>query len=406
MQKVIDQYLQKFAEPEIDLINGFSFDKTYSQCIVIPAYNESYDFINRFLHTFSDTQDTLLIVVINQPNTDHNIDKNKELLIKLCQTPSGYQQEKNVFLIQNNSDVDLLLIDRFSQKIPQQQGVGLARKIGVDIACRLFREGALHTQWIGTSDADAHLPKGYFSALENIKLSKQASAVIFPHRHSESADQAITKATLLYEKALAYYVEQLKQAGSPYAFQTLGSCIAVNLQFYCQARGFPKRSGGEDFYLLNKLAKLGTVLNLDEPQITIESRLSERVPFGTGPAVKKIVDMTNPEQNYHYYHPQVFDQLELLLQRFPDLFSHRKQHNQDDTFNHWLGDLSTPLQDALTALNIESLFAHLNKQAKTHAQSLNYCHEWMDAFRTLKLIHYLRAYHPDQPLMHSLHDNE
>ena len=85
-------------------------------------------------------------------------------------------------------------------------------------------------------------------------------------------DDNIYAATKRYEQALTYYVEQLQQAGSPYAFHTLGSCIATPLSYYCHARGFPKKSGGEDFYLLNKLAKLGKILTVDSCILQIESR--------------------------------------------------------------------------------------------------------------------------------------
>ncbi len=70
-------------------------------------------------------------------------------------------------------------------------------------------------------------------------------------------------ATQLYELSLRYYVAGMKFARSPYAFHTIGSSMAVSPVHYARVRGFPKREAGEDFYLLNKLAKLGSVLELD-----------------------------------------------------------------------------------------------------------------------------------------------
>ena len=68
----------------------------------------------------------------------------------------------------------------------------------------------------------------------------------------------------LYEYSLRYYVAGLTYAQSPYAFHTIGSTMAVNAEHYASVRGFPRREAGEDFYLLNKLAKVGSVHTLEE----------------------------------------------------------------------------------------------------------------------------------------------
>ena len=99
-------------------------------------------------------------------------------------------------------------------------------------------------------------------------------------------------------------------AGSPYAFHTIGSTMAVSAVHYAKVRGFPKREAGEDFYLLNKLAKVGSVLELDvgtdDGAIEIDSRRSDRVPFGTGAAVNKITGLADPVREFQFYDPEVF----------------------------------------------------------------------------------------------------
>ncbi len=81
-------------------------------------------------------------------------------------------------------------------------------------------------------------------------------------------------------------------------------------------RGFPKREAGEDFYLLNKLAKVGTVLELaegpDNEAIRIESRRSDRVPFGTGAAVNRITALADPLGEFRFYDPSVFELLKAV----------------------------------------------------------------------------------------------
>src|SRR5690606_17786041 len=95
-------------------------------------------------------------------------------------------------------------------------------------------------------------------------------------------------ALVLYEISLRSYEYGLAYAGSPYAFQTLGSTLALNPAAYAKVRGFPKRLAGEDFYILNKLIKIGPIYLRNDRCLQIKDRPSQRVPFGTGTSVFKI----------------------------------------------------------------------------------------------------------------------
>lgn len=154
------------------------------------------------------------------------------------------------------------------------------------------------------------------------------------------------------------------------------------------------------------MAKVGHVLNLTQCTLTIEARLSTRVPFGTGPAVEKILAMANPSTDYVYYHPQCFHELKQLLEHFSELFRCRERKKTSYSekkpslleYEQWLSQLSDALQDALKTLKIEKLFSHIDKQIQTQEQCLRHCHEWLDGFRTLKLIHLLEQDFPNIPL--------
>ena len=135
------------------------------------------------------------------------------------------------------------------------------------------------------------------------------------------------QATRLYEYSLRYYVAGLSFAHSPYAFHTIGSTIAVNAAHYAKVRGFPRRQAGEDFYLLNKLAKVGAIMQLgaetDCEPIDIAARLSDRVPFGTGAAVGKIMELEDPAREFLLYHPSVFGLLRSWLGSLPAIWQSR-----------------------------------------------------------------------------------
>ena len=47
-------------------------------------------------------------------------------------------------------------------QINESQGVGLARKIGCDIALKLYHSDVVKTAWIFTTDADVILPNELF----------------------------------------------------------------------------------------------------------------------------------------------------------------------------------------------------------------------------------------------------
>src|SRR5262249_56888321 len=110
-------------------------------------------------------------------------------------------------------------------------------------------------------------------------------AFLFPFCHRGSPPPVLADAMHRYEIFLRYYLLGLADAGSPYAFHTLGSAIAVNPMAYAMVRGFPRRLAGEDFHFLNKVAKIGSILRMGGAPIVIEGRRSHPAPFGTRAAL-------------------------------------------------------------------------------------------------------------------------
>ncbi|WP_448565298.1 hypothetical protein [Thalassotalea ganghwensis] len=380
MSKNFTQYLQRYAEPIVNRLDDFPCHHHFQHSLVIPAYKEDVAFVKRFLTSALSSQAILLIVVINQPDNDNNKLPQQTLLkdIALLGEASWVSEQCRLVNLKCCNSA-ILTIDCFNVALPEKEGVGLARKIGADAAIKLYSTGVVAKPWIGSTDADATLPDHYFNALNG--LSEQSVAACFNFTH-ESEQETIFKATKQYERALRYYVAGLTYAGSRYAFFTIGSVIAFTASSYVNVRGFPKRSAGEDFYLLNKLAKQGQVAWLKDSVVRLEARLSDRVPFGTGPAVSEIIRQTQEGSRYCYYHPQLFVELKSLLLAFEDLV------HQFDNYNVWFNQLSDINQQALTFLAFELFFdkqSHGN--AKQFSQQLKV---WFDAFKTLKYLHYLR----------------
>jgi hypothetical protein len=253
--------------------------------------------------------------------------------------------------------------------------------------------GGINGEWLCSTDADATLPPDYFAQLE--RAAANSPAAVFPFRHLPDSDEACSQATALYELRLHQYVLGLEYAGSPYAFHTLGSCLAVRHTAYAHVHGFPKRAGAEDFYLLNKLAKLGPIARLQGHCIALQSRHSARVPFGTGPAVAAIMADEYPRETALFYHPQCFEALAALLAILPGLASDPAQEIAplmlaNTSQNAFSKMLARQAEEALIRLGITAALEHCRRQSKSSAQFQRHFHQWFDGFRTLKFIHALR----------------
>jgi len=393
MSKAFNQYFSRYAEREVEVLiqHQSLLPDTFSveHVLVIPAYQETSAFIKRFLASTLSNNPVLMVVVINEP-TDSNLKSSQEKLHQYSLSCGDiFWQYENLTLIKvQQSQAWLLVVDRFTIAIDKEQGVGLARKIGADLSAYLISINKVKQPWICSSDADAHLPDDYFNTLGSRDKSTVVCCFNFTH---SSDDKRIHQANFLYETALRYYVAGLQYANSPYAFFTIGSILAFKADAYVQARGFPKRSAGEDFYLLNKLAKLGNVEFIEKVIVELEARTSQRVPFGTGPAVQKILDLQGNHQDYCYYHPQVFILLKETIHSFSSLW-----HYRTDLLS-WFQQQSSIIQSALTEIGFNSF---VDKQKNNNEKQFNkQLVVWFDAFKTLKFIHSLRANHyQDIPL--------
>ena len=85
----------------------------------------------------------------------------------------------------------VVLIDRAlpGHFLPEGQGVGLARKIGNDLALALHAEGRIASPWIHNTDADTLLANDYFDQTEPIAEDGNAAALyFFEHRFGDGRE--------------------------------------------------------------------------------------------------------------------------------------------------------------------------------------------------------------------------
>jgi hypothetical protein len=408
----MEKYLRHYAEPEIEALDDLPHQQPWTNVLVIPVCNESSEFLRPPPPCAGRS---LMILVVNESVVSYAevslanqslAEYLQQRFVPVWQSAPNFSGFKLSLLRDQTYPRDVLLVDRFSPgcQLPPKRGVGHARKIGADLAASLIHSARILSPWIHCSDGDTYLPDTYFSANDDVRGGAAGcSALVYPYHHCDDlggqSDTEVIMATQLYELSLRYYVAAMKFAGSPYAFHTIGSTMVLNASHYAKVRGFPKREAGEDFYLLNKLAKVGNVIELEAgPQcepIRIAARRSDRVPFGTGAAVNKITALGNQVEDFRFYHPTVFVLLRLYLQAMSAIWNSHSDELTISVFGdaadeHDQNNQKRLLLECLKEMGMPKALQHAFRQSKDLGQFTRQMHTWFDAFRTLKLIHALR----------------
>ena len=309
----IEEYLARWAEAE-SLVVARQLGR-YFAVLVVPALGESLDLLDGYRESALHAGGRVLVILVVNATSNATVTlrENNELLLAMLAT-RGCPLAPGLVLV-TEPEFDLLVVDRASRgrELPNKLGVGLARKIGADIALALFAQRRVERPILYFTDADAELPSDYFQRGSYL-LNNRAGAWLFPFCHVAGDDCDTFKATQLYELSIRYHVLGLAYAGSPYAYHSVGSTLAIPVNSYAAVRGVPKRNAAEDFYLLDKLGKISPLRRLAGTPIRLRSRKSWRVPFGTGPRVATIMD----EGDVLVANPIAYDVLRLVMAALND----------------------------------------------------------------------------------------
>ena len=166
----------------------------------------------------------------------------------------------------------------------KKRGVGWARKTLFDRILSVAGERDL----VVSMDADTEFGTSYFeSVARNLAQHPRWVALSVPYYHQLTGEEAKDRAILRYEIYMRHYALHLLEIGSPYAFTAIGSAIVVRAAALRKIGGITPVQSGEDFYLLQKLRKMGEVGTWNEECVYPAARYSDRVAFGTGPAMMK-----------------------------------------------------------------------------------------------------------------------
>ena len=215
----------------------------------------------------------------------------------------------------------------YAHALPQKwAGVGWARKIGMDAAVRQIAKTNQADGIIVSLDADSKVSPNYLQSIE--KAFKENPlfnffTIHFEHPFENSGlSPTIREGIVRYELHMRYYRNALQWSGFPHAIHTVGSSFALKASAYVKQGGMNRRKAGEDFYFLQKLIMLEDYGNISSAIVYPESRISDRVPFGTGAALKKWV---NGSSDLHYtYSLGAFGQLKPLFAHSSEFWSMEK----------------------------------------------------------------------------------
>ena len=354
--------------------------ESISSAIVIPAIAE-YENIPRLINSLSLNSNeflkkTAIVFVINNlSSSSDDIKENNRQTISYLKEIIGADE----FI-----DLNIGFIDASSpgKELPQKDGgVGLARKIGMDLSLTIFDYSSIEKKILICLDADCTVSDNYVESVTTEFNEKNMNAASIRFEHNiEFAENP--EAIICYEIFLRYYVLGLKFAGSPFAFHTIGSSMACDVDSYVKIGGMNKRKAAEDFYFLEKLGKVVKVKSINSAVVYPSSRGSWRVPFGTGQRVNRFISHTHDE--YSLYSPESF----IILKNWLSLFNVSKDSHS--SILHEAKKIRPALYHFLQEQKFGEQWEKILLNSKSEEQLSIQKKLWFDGFRTLKLIHYLR----------------
>ncbi|MEI6214906.1 MAG: glycosyltransferase family 2 protein [Desulfuromonadales bacterium] len=351
--------------------------RLHDAAVVIPALAESNNLPLTLGSLLQNPQQllerTLIVVVVNQRSDASTTEKDDNLL-----TLDMLPHWKREFGLANLAWVDAASA---GNELAPRQGVGLARKIGLDLALPMLSCETRDPLLI-CLDADTLVQPDYLPAIFRHFNHAVAGGACIPYRHQQAGSDAGQTAIDRYELFLRAYVFGLQLAASPYAFHTVGSAMACRASAYIKAGGMNRRLAGEDFYFLQQLHKTAGVEQVTGTVVFPSPRSSLRVPFGTGRAVGDM--LAEGTGHFLFYQPAVFEIVKEWLHYVSTA------HTEDGTaiLSH-AARITPVLSDFLVQAGFNGAWDNLRRHNPPGARLDSAFNAWFDAFRTMKLIHFL-----------------
>lgn len=352
--------------------------------VAIPAMDERQE-LPLTLQNLAEQQDAgrfYIYVCVNQPESFWQISdktvicqRNVQLLDYLRQLPLS----------------NLHIIDKSTKGNgwdDKHLGVGWARKTLFDTILSV----AAGEDIIVSLDADTRVSPHYLASVRHTFARRpDIPALAVPYYHPLAGDELTDRAILRYEFYMRNYAINLLRIGSPYGFTALGSAIAMRANALRKIGGITPLKSGEDFYLLQKFRKMAPIGLYNEESVFPATRPSNRVDFGTGPAIIK--GAGGNWSAYPIYHHTLFNDIENTYHSISELFDYKI----DTDFLHFL-------QTANKTASPTDIWKSIRQNVKDLPHFEQAFHEKADG---LRILQFLRQKHKENPMRdeEALYDN-
>ncbi len=379
-------YLNKygFCPPQIkEKVN-----KDVNLIVVIPCFNETdlLTSLQSLNHCKLPIVNVEVIIVINASEKSSEAIKQQNI----ASFNEGIKWANNI----NTEKLTFHFI--LNNNLPKKHaGVGLARKIGMDEAVSRF-DTINKNGIIVCFDADSKCDENYLVEIEN-HFNKHPTtpgcSIHYEHPiEGEEFEQNIYNGIINYELFLRYYNQALLFCGLPYAFQTVGSSMAVKSSAYQKQGGMNKRKAGEDFYFIHKIIALGGFTNLSTTKVIPSPRISDRVPFGTGKAIGNWIN--DKASIYKTYDFRIWQIIKEFVSIIPLL-----KNNEIAEIDFFNQPNSQVFVEFLKQNKFNEGLAEIRRNSTDNKAFVKRFYTWFNAFRLLKAVHYLRDnQYPNQPI--------
>jgi hypothetical protein len=350
--------------------------------VVIPCFNEPD--IKYTLSSLFDCEypgvETGIVVVVNSSEKS-----SKEVLTQNRKTIN----ELNDLSLQFKSHFHLFVLD--IENLPEKHsGVGWARKIGMDWATSMFNHFNYESGVIISLDADTLVEKNYLKSINSYFLKypeKAAVTIYFEHKihpHDYPTEELV-KGYIMYELYMRYYRNALFITGFPDSIYTVGSCNAVKAGPYVAQGGMNRRKAGEDFYFLHKMAILGEISEINTTTVYPSSRISDRVPFGTGAAIKKYCNGDNSIEDI--YPLEAFIVLKSIFSSIENYYNNVDEIQSEDLSQN---------DSFINFCNENKLYKEINELKQNCSSAEIFKKRFFHVFNAFKILKWL-----NYSLMHS-----
>ena len=312
-------------------------------------------------------------VCVNQPDSYWS---NPEK-IPICLRNQGTLE-----FLRNYDFLTVHVIDRSSRGFgwtEKKKGVGFARKV-------LFEqilEDSEADDIIVSLDADTYVKSDYLRSIaDNFAHNPGLNAIAVPYYHPlNSVDEVQGRAMLRYELYMRNYAINLLKINSPYGFTALGSAIAMRARALRKIGNITPLQSGEDFYLVQKFCKMGGLSLFNTECVYPAGRYSDRVPFGTGPAMRRGAE--GIWDSYPIYPHHCFEPIQEVYNSLPGLYE------------NCISVMDNEFLSFLQKDNEMDIWADIRRNVADYDHFVKAFHQKADGLRILQFV---RAKYRQQPV--------